>query len=72
MKNCTDCIHAEWDRTKTGRLSPTGDGRCRFDYKPRPLPASMYWISGPSMPLGGHINRKEEFKHHCMYFARKP
>jgi len=26
MKNCTDCKHALWDKTETGRLHPKGGG----------------------------------------------
>lgn len=26
MKNCTDCKHAEWKRTASGKLHPSGAG----------------------------------------------
>ena len=69
MKNCLHCRYAEWDKTKTGRLSPTGDGTCTWKFKPTPLPASMYYIGGGSLlPRGGFINRKEELKEHCTYY----
>jgi transcriptional regulator NrdR family protein len=28
MKNCTECVHANWLRTKSGRLHPSGEGKC--------------------------------------------
>jgi hypothetical protein len=36
------------------------------------LPQAFYWIgrSHPH-PCGGHINRREELKDHCVYYARK-
>jgi len=69
MKTCKGCKYAEWDRTKTGRLSPTGDGECKYNYKIPKLPVSM-WFSGRVEPSihGGHINRKEELKEHCVYW----
>ena len=69
MKNCVGCKHAEWDRAKTGRLSPTGYGRCEYSYKIPKLPASMYWrYRIEPEPYGGLINRKEKFKEHCVYY----
>jgi len=68
MKTCKGCKYAEWDRTKTGRLSPTGDGKCKYKYKIPKLPASRYWIGGDPYPNGGFINRKEELKEHCIYW----
>lgn len=73
MKNCTHCKYAQWDRTATGRLSPTGAGRCGYEYKLPPLPQAMYWgwsigTAGPK-PAGGRINRREELKEHCAYWA---
>ena len=72
MKNCTHCKHAEWSRTERGRLHPSGSGRCNYPWKMPPIPASMHW-SGVSEPrlVGGHINRKEELRDHCVYFSRK-
>jgi hypothetical protein len=75
MKNCTDCKHAEWKRTAAGSLHPSGDGECKYPYKLPPLPASMHWMgwakaTGPT-PVGGFINRREELRDHCTYYARK-
>ena len=69
MKNCTECKHAKWQRTAAGKQHPSGDGRCGYPYKIPPLPASMYWITVHT-PCGGQINRREELKEHCPYFAR--
>lgn len=70
MRNCIDCKYADWEKTKTGRLHPSGDGRCIYQYKVPALPASMYWLgrSDPS-PLGGHITRRKELKEHCAYYG---
>jgi hypothetical protein len=71
MKNCTDCRHAEWYKTEKGRLSPTGDGSCRYPYKASPLPESMHWVGGREpRPLRVTINRREELKNDCVYFER--
>jgi len=69
MKNCTDCKHANWKRTATGRLHPSGAGRCMFPWKMPPLPGAFYWLSGQT-PCGGHIDRKRELKDHCAYYTR--
>jgi hypothetical protein len=72
MKSCTNCKHATWQKTKTGRLHPSGDGVCDYPWKLPPLPASMYWIRfNDPTPSGGHINRRHEHKDHCVYFARE-
>lgn len=71
MKNCTDCKHAQWDRTMSGRLHPSGAGRCGYEYKLPPLPAARRWIGGEPMASSGYINRREERKDHCPYFARE-
>ena len=69
MKHCTDCKHAEWRRTASGRLHPSGDGKCTVPYKVPPLPACMYWLMTPT-PMGGRINRKQELRDHCTYYAQ--
>jgi len=70
MKNCTNCKHADWNKTASGRLHPSGDGRCAYPYKMPELPASMYWIRKAPAPHGGHINRRDDLKDHCAYFTR--
>lgn len=70
MKNCTHCKHAEWKRTAAGSLHPSGDGRCTYPWKCHPLPACMYFIN-PPIPSGGYVNRKQDLKDHCTYYAKK-
>jgi len=72
MKKCLDCKHAAWKKTAAGRLHPSGDGQCRFEYKIPPLPACRYFIGAWPKPCGGFINRKEELKDHCPYYQRNP
>ncbi len=72
MKNCTHCTYANWQRTKAGKLHPSGDGKCEYKYDIPALPASMWWLGeSPPKPYGGWINRKTEFKDHCVYFVRR-
>lgn len=72
MKNCTECKYAEWNVTATGRLHPSGDGWCKYPFKAPELPQAFYWICrGDPQPCGGHINRRQELKDHCVYYARK-
>jgi len=59
---CVGCIYAEWERTKSGRLHPSGDGLCRYfkehqlDYR---IPAAFFWPCLPTLvPHGGRINRR--------------
>lgn len=69
MKTCNGCKYAKWDRTKTGRLSPTGDGVCTVVVAPKPLPNAFYYISGPDPICGGSINRRsKEYRNHCPYY----
>lgn len=69
MKNCTDCKYARWNKTVAGKLHPSGDGHCTYDYKIPLLPASMYWLSNtPPTPNGGYINRCKELLNHCPYY----
>lgn len=69
MKSCVNCKYAEWNKTASGRLHPSGDGRCTYPYKMPPLPQSMYFVSEPR-PCGGTISRREELKDHCAYYSR--
>lgn len=69
MKSCIKCKHADWKRTDSGRLHPSGDGRCKYEWTCKPLPASMCWIGRTTpKPSGGYINRREELKDHCTYY----
>lgn len=62
---CVGCIYAEWGRTTSGRLHPSGNGRCLyFKRNPRDqrIPAAFYWSSLiPPMPSGGWINRRAKY-----------
>lgn len=73
MKNCLGCKYAKWDRTAGGKLHPSGTGRCQYQWKMTPLPASMYFpfISIKLVPSGGHISRRQELKEHCTYYLRE-
>jgi hypothetical protein len=72
MKDCTNCTYADWQRTTTGRLHPSGNGTCTYRYQVMPLPGSMYWLGGfPPTPNGGWITRKQLLADHCVYFLRK-
>lgn len=72
MKSCIDCKYADWQKTKAGKLHPSGDGRCKYQWITPRLPASMYWVGMcDPQPSGGHISRKEELKDHCVYFVRE-
>ena len=68
MKTCNGCKYAIWRATANGRLHPSGDGRCAYQYKIPPVPSSFYFISEPH-PCGGHISRKRELKDHCAYWC---
>jgi hypothetical protein len=77
MKNCTECVHAEWKRTASGKLHPSGDGRCTKQIVIPPLPGAFGWGYAWSSksgripePIGGEINRRQELKEHCPYWAR--
>ena len=40
MKDCTHCKHAAWNLTMRGALHPSGEGKCTYEVKLPPLPAS--------------------------------
>ena len=66
MKNCTKCKYAEWEKTKTGRLHPSGEGKCTYPYFFGKLPASMCWIN--CHVSGGNINRRIDLEEDCVYY----
>ena len=68
MKDCTQCRFADWKRTKAGKLHPSGDGRCKFQYSVPELPASMFWFPGKPEPKGGQISRKRQLHRDCAAF----
>ena len=72
MKTCLGCKWASWKRTESGRLHPSGDGRCTVPFKMPVLSAAFYWLSEhPPRPLGGFIGRRKELKDHCPHYARE-
>jgi len=73
MGSYKGCKYADRERTKAGRLYPTGDGTCIFYVKMPALPNSMYWLlgAGPSF-YGGSINRYQEYKTDCPYWMPLP
>ena len=68
MKNCTGCKYAEWQRTKSGNLHPSGDGECTYEVKRPVAPISM---SLSFHICGGFINRRRELKDHCPCYEAK-
>lgn len=70
MKSCKDCGYANWYRTSSGKLHPSGDGKCEFKWKLPPIPQAFYLLKSNSL-CGGYISRKKELNDHCAYFTRK-
>lgn len=73
---CDGCIHAEWKRTKTGRLHPDKSGRC-LALKVWPLdltiPVAFYWfgLSKPPSPSGGWIKRGTAHSSPCSFHNKR-
>lgn len=62
-KDCLDCIYSKWDYTEAGRLHPSGDGKCTWEFPEIKLPLAFYYLHTTSSrqlprPSGGHISRK--------------
>lgn len=55
---CKDCKFADWDRTKAGRMHPSGLGRCTYTWVAPPLPKVMYFTTKPH-PVGGLLDRED-------------
>lgn len=68
MKSCEMCKHAIWDTTKAGRLHPSGNGRCGKIISLPQLPPVYYWLDLTRLG-GGTINRRDELREHCVYWA---
>lgn len=68
MKNCTGCKYAEWQRTKSGNLHPSGDGECTYEVKRPVVPSGMSMIFHIS---SGFINRRRELRDHCPCYEAK-
>ena len=71
MKRCDDCKFADWKRTKDGRLHPSKEGRCTYEYSVAQLPQAFYWIGTPPTPSGGYIARGKDLQDHCAYWQRE-
>jgi len=70
MMTCNGCRFAAWQRTKTGALHPSGDGKCTFNYTPKPYPAYMGNRRPETIEMFYKgINRRTENKVHCPYYA---
>lgn len=63
---CVGCALAQWRTTGSGRLHPSGDGRCLWRFETVALPLAFNWFGGrvPS-PSGGYINRREKVGATC-------
>ena len=71
MRTCNGCKYADWKRTNAGRLHPSGDGKCTYEWKTPQLAQSMYFASfEPPMVIVVSISRKRELPDHCAYFVR--
>ena len=61
---CLSCKLAKWQRTTSGRLHPSGDGMCQWQFPETPLPPPFYWLGfskgGCPRPYGGNIARKPD------------
>lgn len=68
MSKCNDCAFAAWERTRAGKLHPSGDGRCVFPHRTPPIPAAYCWgyYDKPApRPVGGWINRRTRAVEFC-------
>lgn len=63
--SCMDCALAKWERTKTGRLHPSGDGRCQWKAPDIAVSAAFYFSGYKRKalpePSGGYIERKQPY-----------
>lgn len=72
MKDCTDCASAEWRKTASGRLHPSGDGRCLYEPKMPAIPASKSWFMARKPELTyGFINRRRLLDKDCPCYQKK-
>ena len=62
-EDCTTCQLARWQRTKTGRLHPSGEGRCLWEgWKEWKIPKAFFYMGRNKVPYpdgGGYISRRE-------------
>ena len=75
MKTCKGCRWAEWKRTASGSLHPSGEGMCGFKVNIPVLPASIRGAYGVKDGLRrieeAHrgVSRKREYQEHCPCWA---
>lgn len=71
MKSCNGCQHAQWDRTTTGRLHPSGDGACTYKVKPIVVPACWPVHQRPFVQDNQmfRINCRTPLAEHCPTYA---
>lgn len=67
---CNDCKYAKWEKTKSGKLHPSGDGRCEYPWQLSKLPLSKIFVASPIIS-GGNINRNKSLVGTCVYYERK-
>lgn len=69
MSGCLTCKYADWQKTASGRLHPSGDGRCTWKMPEIKIPASMYFghyaMSRTPSIAGGYISRHRGVIHEC-------
>lgn len=65
---CLTCKYAEWNRTKAGRIHPSGDGWCRAPIPDFQIPAAFHWRGdhlGYKPYSGGQIERRPMWMVHA-------
>ena len=68
MKTCDGCKYAGWKKTKAGRLHPSGDGYCMYEFKMPKLSNAKHYAY--CLVSGGAINRRRApYETHCPYYA---
>jgi hypothetical protein len=69
MKTCVGCKYAKWDRTKSGRLHPSGLGECLYEFKLPKIPVCIK-SNAFSTVIKLSINRRRSNDDHCAYYLR--
>jgi hypothetical protein len=70
MKTCVGCKYADWVTTASGRLHPSGYGRCTYVWKAPALPQAFWFLTEPRLSAG-YISRREDLADHCVYWSAK-
>lgn len=57
---CLTCKLAEWKKTPSGRLNPSGEGRCTWRPAYIPTATAWHWAfdRAQPVPVGGWITRR--------------